>query len=300
MKKHTDRYEVSVVIPTFNRREILSYTLLSLTKQEIDKDRFEVVIIDDGSTDDTREMVETFESRLNLKYHFLKDSGHTPSTARNRGILLSEGRIILLIDSGVILKSDCIREHVNFYEENPSGATVIGYVYGFFAPVEVEEEMLKLIITDDPAESFRRLSGDDMFLDIRDKHYPTYNDQLQDIPAPWFYYWSCHISASRKDLIEVGLFDENYNGRWGVEDNDLGYRLQQKGIRTYLLRSAQTIHYPHYRSKADMIEQGTKNCIYFHNKFPTRETKLFLEFYMHPDFLDINKMVLEQRTAEKV
>lgn len=298
MLKSQDRYEVSVIIPTFNRREILSYTLSSLAKQNIDKDRFEVVLIDDGSTDGTREMIGTFEDQLHLQYYFLEDSGHTPSTARNKGILLSKGRIVVLIDSGVILKSDCIQEHINFYEDRPSGATVIGYVYGFFAPIEVEEEMIKQIIPYDPVESFRRLSADDIFLDIRDKHYPTYNDQLQDIPAPWFYYWSCHISANRSDLMDVGMFDENYNGRWGVEDNDLGYRLQQKGIKTYLLRNAQTIHYPHYRSQSDMVEQGTKNCRYFHDKFQTAETALFLQYYMHPDFLDINKMLLERRMSE--
>jgi glycosyltransferase involved in cell wall biosynthesis len=300
MRKVEDRYDVSVVIPTYNRREILSYTLLSLSKQEMDKDKFEVVIIDDGSTDDTRDMVKTFETQLHVTYRFLKDSGHTPSTARNQGILHSEGRICLLLDSGVIMKSDCVSEHIDFYKKRPSGATAIGYVYGFFAPVEVEEEMVRLIVTDDPAESFRRMQVDDMFLDVRDQHYPEYNDQLEDLPAPWFYYWSCHISAIRKDLIDVGLFDENYNGKWGVEDNDLGYRLQLKGIRTYLLRSAQTIHYPHYRSWLDMREQGTKNCLYFHNKFQTLETKLFLDYYMHPDFLDINKMIINQQLVEKV
>jgi glycosyltransferase involved in cell wall biosynthesis len=294
-----NRYEVSVVIPTFNRREILSYTLLSLVKQDIDKDSFEVVIIDDGSTDGTGEMVETFQDRLNLSYHFLKDSGHTPATARNHGILNAEGRIIMLIDSGIILKSDCVSAHIDFYEKRPSGATVIGYVYGIFAPFDVEKKMLKLIDIDDQAESFRRFSNDKTFMDYRDKHYPIYKDQLEDLPAPWFYYWSCHISANRRDLIDVGLFDENYNGRWGVEDNDLGFRLHQRGIRTYLLRNAQAIHYPHYRNWEDMTEQGTKNCIYFHNKFQTPETELFLRYYMHPDFLDINEMALNKQIVDK-
>ena len=298
MQKNHDRYEISVIIPTYNRREILHYTLLSLTQQDIGKERFEVVLIDDGSTDGTREMIATYESLLNIKYHFLTDSGHTPSTARNKGILLSEGRICLLIDSGVMLKDNCISEHLRFYETRPSHATAIGYVYGFFAPIEVEEEMIKVLVTDDPAESFRRMAEDEMFQDIRDQHYPKYNDQLQDLPAPWFYYWSCHISAQRSDLIAVGMFDESYNGRWGVEDNDLGFRLQAFGVKTYLLRSAQTIHYPHYRSYDDMREQGTKNCAYFHSKFPTPETKLFLDYYMHPGFLDINQLALEMHLTK--
>lgn len=300
MQKSNYRYDVSVIIPTYNRREILSYTLFSLARQDIGRHRYEVVVIDDGSTDGTLEMVKSYEGQLNITYHFLQDSGHTPSTARNKGIVLSEGRISLFIDAGVILKEDCISQHIRFYEEKPSNATVIGYVYGMFARPEIEEIMMREIITDDPAESFRRLTVDEMFLDMRDRHYPTHNDQLQDLPAPWFYYWSCHISANRQDLVAVGMFDEHYNGRWGVEDNDLGFRLQQKGIKTYLVRSAQTIHYPHYRSFDDMREQGTKNCLYFHNKFQTPETKLFLDYYMHPDFIDINKMALEMSMTEKV
>jgi glycosyltransferase involved in cell wall biosynthesis len=299
MLQSKNRYEVSVVIPTYNRREILSYTLLSLIKQDTDKDRFEVVVVDDGSTDGTREMVATYQDRLNLSYYFLKDSEHAPATARNHGILNAEGRIVLFVDSGVILKSDCVSAHIDFYEKRPSGATAVGYVYGIFAPVDVEEKMLKLIVTDDPTECFRRLSNDKIFMDYRDRHYPIYNDQLQDLPAPWFYYWGCHISANRQDLVDVGLFDENYNGNWGVEDNDLGFRLQQRGIRTYLLRNAQAIHYPHYRNWENMTKQGTKNCIYFHNKFPTLETELFLRYYMHPDFMDINEMALNRQLLEK-
>lgn len=300
MQNEKDQYCVSVIIPTYNRREILNYTLISLAKQDFDKDKFEVIVIDDGSNDGTDELVRSYEGKMNLVYHFLKDRGHTPATARNKGILLSKGKVCLFIDSGVSLNTNCIREHVKFYEERPTHATVIGYVYGFFAPEDVEEKMKELFIPDDPYESCRLLSENDIFRDVRDRHYFLYNDRLEDLPAPWFYYWSCHISANREDLLRVGMFDESYNGRWGVEDNDLGFRLQQEGIKIYLLRSAETIHYPHYRNRASMLEDGTNNCIYFHNKFQTLETKLFLDYYMHPDFIDINRMSMEMQVANKI
>ena len=62
-----EKKEISVIIPTYNRSELLEYTLKSLSLQELSKDRFEVIVADDGSTDDTRGLTLKYERLMNLK-----------------------------------------------------------------------------------------------------------------------------------------------------------------------------------------------------------------------------------------
>ena len=63
----TNKFLIPVIIPTYNRCQLLEYTLDSLANQSIDKSDFEVVIVDDGSSDDSFKMVKTFEDRINLR-----------------------------------------------------------------------------------------------------------------------------------------------------------------------------------------------------------------------------------------
>jgi GT2 family glycosyltransferase len=153
----------------------------------------------------------------------------------------------------------------------------------------------KLVVHTDPANSIKRLSKYQVFHDVREDHYARYDDRIDSLPAPWYYFWTCHLSIARRDLIKVGFFDENYDGRWGVEDNDLGFRLHQAGVSICLLRTALSIHYPHGKNKVERQLEGYQNCIYFHNKFKTLETRLFLDHYrdLGTSLADINAMSLK-------
>jgi len=295
MKNISDKYKISVVIPTFNRSRLLSYTLGSLWHQDVPAEDFEVIVADDGSRDDTRDVVRSFEDRMNVKYVFQEDRGYRPASARNKGIRLAEGHVCLFIDSGIILHPRCLREHVDFFEYKGPRAAAIGYVFGFERTEEAQERLRGLIVPEKPSESFRRVAADPSFSDIRDDHYLVYQDRLDQLPAPWFYFWTCHVSASKEDIIHVGLFDERYDGRWGVEDNDLGFRLQRHGVTIQLLRAAEAIHYPHIRDKEDLLEEGYLNCLYFNDKFRVPETALFLQHYRNKGLFDLNGKIIESR-----
>lgn len=298
MERLQNKYDVSVIIPTYNRSCLLNYTLKSLVKQDIGKDRFEVVVADDGSSDDTREVVRKFKRWLNVKYVFQEDRGYRPASARNKGICASEGNICLFIDAGVILHPGCIASHVDFHAGNRQRAAAIGYVYGFENGPGSEDKLIKMIAPEDPVESIRRLSRNPLFFDVREEQYKRHNDKLEELPAPWYYFWTCHVSVLRLDLVNVGLFDENYDGRWGAEDNDLGFRLQESGTEIRLLRAAKAIHYPHDKDKTEKRKQGYLNCIYFHNKFQTRATRLFLDnYHTETRFVDLNELLLQLAEA---
>lgn len=294
MRNLQDKYEVTVIIPTYNRDVLLSYTLDSLIKQNIPVSKFEVVIGDDGSSDNTREMLTRYEKLLNVKYAFQEDLGYRPASARNMAIRLAEGKICLFVDSGVMLDANCISEHIHFHAKKDFPVSAIGYVYGFDHNEESEELLMRLVSPADPTNSIKRLSHYEVFRDVREPHYIKYKDKLEDLQAPWYYFWTCHLSIARKDLFQVGLFDEKYDGRWGVEDNDLGFRLHQMGVKICLLRTAQSIHYPHGKNKSERQMEGYFNCIYFNEKFNTIETGLFLESYTKKSMTleDINELSL--------
>lgn len=86
----------SVIIPTYNRSEQLREALNSLVEQLFDD--FEVIVCDDGSTDDTKEVVEIYSTKLNLKYHYEENWGG-PARPRNLGIKFAEGEWVCFLDS---------------------------------------------------------------------------------------------------------------------------------------------------------------------------------------------------------
>lgn len=285
-----DIYKISIIIPTYNRRKLLSYTLESLLKQKAQRKIFEVIICDDGSTDGTKQMVEKYQHEISLKYVFQEDKGYRVASARNLGIKVAQGRICLFIDSGVLLHGNCILEHINFHNESPNSAA-IGYVYGFEEDNDYSNILEQLIIPSNPDLSIKRLALNSIFHDLREKHYVGYDYKIEYLPAPWLYFWTCHVSVLRKHLVEINYFDEDYDGKWGVEDNDLGFRLHQKKVKILLLKSAQAIHYPHKKNKSDLHQEGYHNCRYFHDKFQTVTTKLFLDNFLNKEFTDINKYI---------
>lgn len=291
-----DRYTLSVIIPTYNRSQLLAYTLDSLLIQNVHKDVFEVIVADDGSSDNTKEVVEKYRERLNIKYVYQEDKGYRPASARNLGIINAEGTICFFVDAGVILSEDCVNAHIAIHASHGPHLAAIGYVYGFDQSGKVPvKEMIK---PQDPAQTIDILRSEGAGHDIRERHYRRCNDKIETLPAPWLLFWTCNVSASRKDLIGIGMFDEQYDGRWGCEDNDVGIRLWQKGVSIHLCRKAESIHYPHEKNMQQKLEDGYANCTYFHQKFQTPETKIFLENFKQfitDESVDINALILKSQ-----
>ena len=275
-----NKFALSVVIPTYNRSEKLEYTIKSLLNQQCDKSAFEIVIADDGSCDDTFLMLKQYEHLVNIQYAYQVDAGYRSASARNLGIKIAQGNICLFVDSGIILKSDCIQQHIDFHRRQKREAAVIGYTYGYTQHGETEEELMRLVDPEDANGSIARLVAAGRFLDVREKIYRRYNDCVHLLHMPWTLFWGGHLSVHRKTLLEIGLFDEQYDGNWGCEDNDLGYRLQQANREIRFCREAAVLHLPHGSNQEQKETGGYENCKYLHQKFQTPETHLFLDYYL--------------------
>ncbi len=284
--------EISVIVPTYNRSRLLDYTLFSLTEQSLPKKNFEVIVVDDGSDDNTKEVAESYLDILPIRYYFQEDKGYRPGSARNIGITNADGKICLLVDSGILLGKDCLKAHLAFHSKNGPNVAVLGYVFGLYPSHQFEQVVSETVDPYKASEAIGIIKDNEIFTDVREKYYAKYGDNVSQLPAPWVFFLSCNVSVSKQDLLHVKMFDEAYDGRWGCEDNDLGYRLHKKHIKIKLCRAAESFHYPHTGDMGVKVEQGYMNCIYFNSKFNTPETNLFLKHYKEiaiSESVDINE-----------
>lgn len=185
---------ISVIIPTYNRASYLRDSLQSVLKQDYFNQNagypFEVIVVDDGSTDNTREAVESFGKKV--KYIYQEHSG--VSRARNLGLELSQGEFVAFLDSDDLWKKEKIRTQLSLMKAIPQA--VISYT---------EEIWIRRGIRVNPKKKHQKYSGW-----IFDKVLPL-----------------CLLSLSsavfRRELFnEVGNFDEQLPA---CEDYDLGIRI---------------------------------------------------------------------------
>ncbi|MDQ1741760.1 MAG: hypothetical protein QOE23_99, partial [Pseudonocardiales bacterium] len=217
----------SVIIPTYNRAELLRRTLDSLVRQDLPRAQFEVLVIDDGSSDHTAELAGSYADRLDLRYFFQPDEGWRVAQARNVGIAHAAGAVCVMVDSGVLLHSGCLRAHLDSHQRADGPVAVIGYVYGFGTDGDEAAAMIATLDEhgwQDPDAVLALVAASGRWADVRELFYAKYADDFAALPAPWIVYWTCNVSAPTDRLRAVGGFDEQIRS-WGGEDLELAYRL---------------------------------------------------------------------------
>lgn len=125
MKLDRNIYEVSVVIPTYNVSKYIESTLESVIMQTIDN--FEIIIVDDGSTDNTVELCKKTLERVNIPYKILRQPNSGVSIARNRGISASEGKYIYLLDSDDLINKFFLEKMICTAKKNNADIAFCGF-----------------------------------------------------------------------------------------------------------------------------------------------------------------------------
>ena len=291
--------EVSVVIPTYNKKDFLEITLTALGIQTYPSDKYEVVIVNDGSTDATEEFISSFKVPYQISYIYQKNSGR--SAARNHGIELAKGKTLIFIDDDCVPGPAFIENHMQNHRRDDN-SVVLGYKYLTFSQMlpnssphkELLMETLKrqktfhyfsdfpenamLIHPEDFNNGFKKLvqlsfAGEKPRWE---EVYKTYTAHLKGFVVPWSLFTTGNISISKRHCIDVGGFDENFRG-WGLEDYELGYRLYNKLRLPFVLdKTSVTYRLIHWSNvKEDRVASKVKNYIYFCKKHP------HLEVYLH-------------------
>ncbi len=248
----------SLVIPTYNRAQILARLLESVLEQEGDQ-LYQVIVCDDGSSDDTESVVAGFRGRLPLDYRFQEDRGFRAGQARNLGIAAARGDVLIFVDDDLVLPPGFVAAHCRAHRD---GEAVVGL--GERMRVRSRSEDLRPDVLSRDAEPDDRA---DVFATGLDQH-----------PAPWKLLYSCNLSLPRKHP-EV-YFDERFVG-WGQEDTDIGYRLWRARASYRFVRGATAFHVedmvprdPFRREQIGIqpdYESYLRNCVRLLDKFPEDE-----------------------------
>ncbi|MDU0287593.1 glycosyltransferase family 2 protein [Saccharothrix longispora] len=266
----------TVIIPTYNRRRLLELTLDALAKQDLPRDRFEVLVVDDGSDDSTEAAVRGFGDRLDLRYFHQPDEGYRVARARNVGIRHARGEVCVFVDSGVLLHSASLSAHVAAHEAAAEPLALNGYVYCFNLDNEDAGLIREVVDVDDVDSTTAHLARTESWPDVREPFYTRHSDDFGHLPAPWLMYWTCHASARTEQVRSVGMYDEAFR-QWGGEDLDLAYRLHRDGARFGVLREAASIHYPHEKDHGENSRSALENYRYIVDKYRTPIIRLLVE-----------------------
>ena len=129
---------ISVVTPTFNRKEELAHLFNSMKKQTLDPKFFEMIISDDGSTDGTGEYVKNLENKFQFNLSYVSQENLGPGFARNNGVKNSKGELIVFIDSDCEADSNWLKIIFNAYKKNEFDA--------FGGPDEARDNFLPIQI----------------------------------------------------------------------------------------------------------------------------------------------------------
>jgi glycosyltransferase involved in cell wall biosynthesis len=212
---HEGDPEVSVVLATHDRLPVLLECLESLCRQALPRGGFEILVMDDGSTDGTAEVLESLDLPVPWTWRRLPARG--AAVARNAAIPLARGRLVLWVNDDTVALPGLLRRHLEAHARLRPHRTV---VLGTFE--QTPEARANALVRHLDAST-------EVFLDPTFRPGSVLDGQ---------HLYTCNASMPIEAVREIGGFDETFPRCLG-EDTDLGVRLERKGWRT---RSAGLTH----------------------------------------------------------
>lgn len=207
--------ELSVVIATYNRGDLLRRTLINLADQTIDASRYEVIVVDDGSQPPAADALQGLKVSYSLQLVRQKQSG--PAAARDRGIGRARGSVLLLIDDDMEVPRDLLEAHLAGHS---NGARVV----------------LGRIDSPNTADNLP------LFERFHLHQIKQYGNAIAagHIEARGVHLCTGNVSLRREDYHQIGGFDHRLERS---EDRDLGLRLERLGAQLRFAPNAVTIHH---------------------------------------------------------
>lgn len=229
---------LSVVLPTYRRPVLLDRCLTALAASDLD--RFEVVAVDDGSGDQTPDVLAAHTGGLPLTT--LTQPGNAgPAAARNRAIEAARAPLLLFIDDDVVVTPTLLRAHLHLHHGGDPLLAVLGRV----------DWHPDLTVT-----PFMR------WLDRSGLQF-AYDTWLREGPVdpPYAAFYTANLSVPRELLVAAGGFDERFPSP-AYEDMELAFRLHARGMRMHyrpdaLAFHARPIDLPTFRRRMAMVARST-------------------------------------------
>ena len=265
---------VSVVIPTYNRRPILEKCLLALEQQQTSGtpvERYEVVVVDDGSTDGTPTWLRQNTDRF-AHVRLIEQVHGGPAEGRNRGVDHAHGDVIVFIDSDLVVTPVFLAKHAEALQQSWSRTgDRLCFTYGAVINTANFEEPTK------------------------ERH------KLRDLS--WAYFATGNVAIDRSILQRSGLFDTGFR-LYGWEDLELGERLRRMRVRLIKCPDAVGYHW-HPALSLDQIPrlievegERARMGLLFYRKHPTRRVRFIIQFtWLHRilwELLTLGGLINEQ------
>ena len=218
---------LSVVICTYNRGKYLPMVLDSLRAQQFPLDAFEIILVDNNSTDTTGDIIRTYQQENpSLPLNYLVEYNQGISYARNRGVTEAKGDVIVFIDDDETVEPDFLRGVDDFFTRYPDAGISAGPVIPVYETREPHwlSHFTRRLVTGE----YRK--GNRVKL-LSPKDYPG----------------TGHACFRRALFLRYGAFDTNLgrkgNSLMGAEDKDFFLRLMNGGERCYYLPAAKIYHH---------------------------------------------------------
>ncbi len=244
---------VSVVIPTYNRRPILEKCLLALEQQQACPliDRYEVVVVDDGSTDGTPDWLRQNATRF-PHVRLIEQSHGGPAEGRNRGVDHAQGDVIVFIDSDLVVTDSFLSCHAGSLVSSwAERGDRLCFTYGAVVNTANFEQP------------------------TAERH------KLRDLS--WAYFATGNVAIDKEVLQRAGLFDTGFR-LYGWEDLELGERLRRMGVKLIKCPAAVGYHWHPALTlgqipRLSQVEgERARMGLVFFRKHPTRRVRFIIQF----------------------
>jgi glycosyltransferase involved in cell wall biosynthesis len=221
----------------------------ALFRQTCPAEKFEIIIVNDGSKDDTKDAVGKLMADAPAKIHYYEQSNRGPAAARNVGVRRASGEIVLFIGDDIIARANLLQEHINWHIRFPEEHTaILGYVT--WPPEMTVTPFMRWLENGGPQFAYN---------EIKSESVDNYR-----------FFWGCNISLKRKFMLNEGLFDEGFPYA-AYEDIELGYRLALAGLEIKYNKKAAAYHWHpginvrNYKKRMEVVGESE---VIFSNKYP--------------------------------
>ena len=208
--------QLTVIVPTFNRAATLNSCLEALNRQTLAPDRFEVIVVDDGSTDQTAELCRSFASRFRLRH--LRQPNAGAGAARRAGVEQAAGEYLLFLNDDTMACPRLLEEH--WLVQNAHRGEKLAVLGDFRYPPAARQRALTYFLNSQP-----------FLFPQMNLHAGTHDKNSCFI--------ACNLSLPREAVLAAGSFDRRFRV---AEDTELGVRLRQIGYRVLYHPSAWAWH----------------------------------------------------------
>ena len=310
--------EVSIIIPSFNKYPLNLFTLYSLELQTIDPSKLEVILIDDGSTDQTSKSLQNYNPPYHF-YHIRNQQNKGRSAVRNIGIKAARGNILIFLDAEMITEPDFVMNHLKYHQDK-NNVVATGFmhskpVYTCAFPDFSSKTMNRIAalsnnkLKQNVKEPYPLIRLKDIssgaYKKFALKTFPwfrniisNYNANLEGFEFPWMAFITGNVSI-RKQLVEqAGYFDEDFVN-YGYEDWELGYRLSKLGAKFMIGRDLGAYHQEHPVSENKWKEAVGNYGLFTIKHFEVETLILSLELSHFVDLIGVNDILKEYKLLIK-